>query len=100
MRVGVIGGAGFVGSFLQGQLRRHDHIPIVFDIAAHNGRPDHHRFDVTQCGAGSDLFGADAIINLAAVHRDDVKPLSKYAEVNVEGLGNCVRRRFPMGLTL
>lgn len=29
-----------------------------------------------------------AIINLAAVHRDDVKPLTRYHEVNVEGARN------------
>ncbi len=31
------------------------------------------------------LSGAGAIINLAAEHRDDVRPLSKYHETNVEG---------------
>jgi nucleoside-diphosphate-sugar epimerase len=31
------------------------------------------------------LPGAEAIVNLAAVHRDDVRPLSRYHETNVHG---------------
>ena len=29
-----------------------------------------------------------AIINLAAIHRDDIRPLSRYDEVNVQGAVN------------
>jgi nucleoside-diphosphate-sugar epimerase len=34
------------------------------------------------------ISGADALINLAAEHRDDVRPLSLYDEVNVDGARN------------
>ena len=31
------------------------------------------------------MISSDVFINLAAVHRDDIKPLSLYDDVNVEG---------------
>ena len=34
------------------------------------------------------IGGATSIINLAAVHRDDVRPLSRYDDVNVQGAVN------------
>ena len=36
----------------------------------------------------SGLRGCTTVYNLAAVHRDDVRPLSRYREVNVEGARN------------
>ena len=39
-------------------------------------------------GTLDSLKGSTAIINLAAVHRDDVRPLSRYDDVNVQGAKN------------
>lgn len=42
--------------------------------------------DVRRSESLNDLLrGAEAVINLAAVHRDDVRPVSRYAETNVHG---------------
>lgn len=85
--VAVLGGAGFIGTNLTrllveqgrpvciGDLRESDSFPTVSTIC-----------DV--CDLASSLRavkGCDTIINLAAEHRDDVRPLSRYHEVNVDG---------------
>src|SRR5688572_19890702 len=36
------------------------------------------------------LAGCERIVHLAAVHRDDVRPMSLYADVNVQGTRNVV----------
>ena len=65
MKILGTGGSGFIGSRLVGQLLEHGHEPLIFDH--------------------------DAVFNLAAEHRDDVRPLSLYDEVNVGGARNLVR---------
>ena len=44
--------------------------------------------DVTEPNTLRALEGHKVVINLAAVHRDDVKPISLYDAVNVEGARN------------
>ena len=86
--VGVIGGSGFVGSSVIRVLASGDVTMQCLDL-----RPPHidvpfTEFDVTIAQPKKALEGCAAIINLAAVHRDDVRPLSRYHEVNVEGARN------------
>jgi len=83
----VLGGAGFIGTVLTEQLlnrgfqvrigdrRRSDRFPnlsVQCDVRDHNTLRE-------------PLEGAVAVINLAAEHRDDVRPISRYHEVNVDG---------------
>ena len=87
MRVLVIGGSGFIGTRLIEALLERGHEVTNLD------RVDRERAGVVfiegdvrsvpELTAAS--AGHDAIINLAAEHRDDVQPLSRYTEVNVEG---------------
>ncbi len=83
-KVGVVGGSGFVGSFL---LRSLDdaNVPFVcFDTEAPAEPHRYVKLDIET--PGTDAFvGIDTIINLAAVHRDDVRPLSRYTDINVDG---------------
>jgi nucleoside-diphosphate-sugar epimerase len=85
-----VGSAGFIGGRIFDALRRDaDPVEIVtVDIAAHPGSGNHHRCDVASdafvSGALADLR-FDTILNLAAEHRDDVRPVSRYFEVNVIG---------------
>jgi nucleoside-diphosphate-sugar epimerase len=44
------------------------------------------------------LRGASALVNLAAEHRDDVRPLSRYYETNVEGAEQVCRAARDAGL--
>jgi len=87
MRVLVIGGSGFIGTRLIGVLLERGHDVVNLDRAASTEYPA-----LTTLGdvcALSDVSaasaGVDAIVNLAAEHRDDVQPLSRYTAVNVEG---------------
>lgn len=85
MQILVIGGSGFIGSRLIPVLveRRHrvtsfDRIdsPLVPTTVGEVTSAD----DLTRAAAE-----ADVIVNLAAAHRDDVRPVSLYDEVNVDG---------------
>ncbi len=93
MKILVTGGSGFIGSRLVGQLLEHGHEPLIFDKAPSEMHPDRVVLgDVRDLEALTDaLNGHDAVFNLAAEHRDDVRPLSLYDEVNVGGARNLVR---------
>lgn len=87
MKVLVIGGSGFIGTRLLTALGLAGHEVRNLDLlasASHSG--------VTTIGDVRDLAavtaasaGTDVVVNLAAAHRDDVRPLSVYESVNVGG---------------
>lgn len=90
-KICVIGGNGFVGTNLIKRLNSNSKSYKTYcgDINTEDCKNAIH-IDVTnpesfQSIADKDI---DVIINLAAVHRDDIKPISKYDEVNVEGAKN------------
>jgi nucleoside-diphosphate-sugar epimerase len=92
-RVCILGSAGFIGRRLFDHMRRaHPECQIVTDdLAPHPESSDHHVCDITSRDLLSGPLAAGAIhslINLAAEHRDDVLPLSRYYEVNVGGAEN------------
>lgn len=78
----VIGGMGFVGSnLLLSQQRRYE----VLDLKG----SDNEYVDIRNAlSLKSKFYNADCIILLAAEHRDDVSPVSKYYETNVKGTQN------------
>ncbi len=83
----ILGGAGFIGTRLA-TLLNEEHVPFrIGDLHRSEAFPEHS----TECDARrgetlADLIrSADAIVNLAAVHRDDVRPFSLYQETNVDG---------------
>jgi nucleoside-diphosphate-sugar epimerase len=77
----LIGGAGFVGSRLQSELN---------DITILDKKLSNSYFtDITKAKTlRTKLNGSDAVILLAAEHRDDVYPVSKYYDTNVQGTQN------------
>ena len=87
MTIAVIGGSGFIGTRFVARLRAAGHEVRIVDLQPSNAFPDL----VTTCdvrdpdGLARACEGADAIVNLAAEHRDDVRPISLYDEVNVDG---------------
>lgn len=89
MKVAVIGGAGFIGTRLVAMLRARHDVRIV-DKAPSGAFPELAvRVDIRDAGAIADaLAGHDAVVHLAAEHRDDVTPTSLYYDVNVTGTGN------------
>jgi len=88
MRVGVVGGAGFVGTRLVGRLKTNGTSYAILDIDQSRDPENVVYYDVEAKAGFEEISGFDAIINLAAVHRDDIYPLSRYDDVNVQGAAN------------
>jgi nucleoside-diphosphate-sugar epimerase len=100
MRVLVIGGSGFIGTRLITVLLNRGHTAVNLDRADSTAHGS-----ITTVGDVQDLdavttasSGADAIINLAAEHRDDVQPLSRYEAVNVDGARTIARAATAAGV--
>jgi nucleoside-diphosphate-sugar epimerase len=91
IKINVIGGSGFIGSRLIGRLRNNNNLSIqITDKSPSLAHPDL----VTSADVRSldqlrvCISDSSVIVNLAAEHRDDVRPLSLYDEVNVGGAKN------------
>lgn len=91
MNVNVIGGSGFIGTRLMRRLRNNDAIESkIIDKVPSKAFPDL----VTLSDVRSveqlreSISHGSVIVNLAAEHRDDVRPLSLYDDVNVVGAKN------------
>lgn len=80
--IGIIGGNGFLGSNLVKRLEVNNRSFIVGDIKPYGKSID---LDVENLKSFSRMSKVDCFINLAAVHRDDIRPLSRYDDVNVQG---------------
>ncbi len=83
----ILGGSGFIGTRLA-TLLQEKQLPIrIGDLVQSQAYPqwwetcDVRDLDAVRWRAQ----GAGVIINLAAEHRDDVRPVSRYHETNVEG---------------
>lgn len=89
--INVIGGSGFIGSQLVHRLKCNGELTVkITDKAPSKVHADL----VTLCDVRSieqlraSTSNESLIVNLAAEHRDDVRPLSLYKEVNVGGAKN------------
>ena len=82
----LIGGNGFVGTRLSKRLDRAGKDFTVFDKRLSKEFSNNTVIgDVCSSVDYEAIPKADVLINLAAVHRDDVRPLSRYDDVNVGG---------------
>ena len=85
----IIGGSGFIGTRLCSRLSRSGKIFQIVDKAPSHFFPDKVLLaDVRQPLSLGMHVAPSAIINLAAEHRDDVRPIRLYDEVNVNGARN------------
>jgi len=87
----VIGGSGFIGTRLCNILSKENIHPfVIIDKAESLKHPDKFLFcDVRSFDKLTNLIPNESIIiNLAAEHKDDVRPKSLYQEVNVDGAKN------------
>lgn len=91
MKIALIGGSGFVGTHLIEQFYQLDMNELLNIDKAPSEKYD----AISKIGDVLDkdllveqLRGADIVILLAAEHRDDVTPVSRYYDVNVEGMKN------------
>lgn len=89
--IAIVGGSGFIGTRLCERLSKIDSIKFsILDIQKSAKYPEHWEYadlrDLTTLQ--STLKGFDTVINLAAEHKDNISPVSKYYETNVEGQKN------------
>jgi nucleoside-diphosphate-sugar epimerase len=95
--INIIGGSGFIGTRLVGRLETKSGLNVrIIDKACSRAYPnlttegDVRSLDQLR----RSILERSIIINLAAEHRDDVRPLSLYDEVNVVGAENiCIVAR-------
>ena len=87
--IAIIGGSGFIGSRLSLRLSKAEKSFQIIDKASSGFFPEKVlRADVRKPIPLAFSTHPVALINLAAEHRDDVRPLSLYDEVNVGGARN------------
>jgi nucleoside-diphosphate-sugar epimerase len=91
LNVCVIGGSGFIGTRLVRRLRSKEQLSVqITDKSPSKAHPDLVTLGdvrlIEQLRAS--IPCESVIVNLAAEHRDDVRPLSLYDEVNVGGAKN------------
>ena len=86
----IVGGSGFIGTSLCSYLSDNNKDFIILDKLNSNSFPE--KTTICDIRDRDKLFGIkqdpDLLINLAAEHRDDVKPRRLYDEVNIGGAEN------------
>ena len=88
-KITVIGGAGFVGTNFCQQLANKQ-IPFeIIDIKQSQRFPEKCKIaDVRDVQSLRETITGKVVVNLAAVHRDDVRDRSEYQRTNVDGAAN------------
>ena len=88
----VVGGSGFIGRRLTRDFRIRNGRVRVVDVVAPDAvgcSLDYSPADVRDTASLiSATMGCGTIVNLAAAHRDDIRPRRLYDEINVEGARN------------
>lgn len=84
--ISIVGGYGFVGSRLSEVMSLNEIEHNIFDNKADINSKDY--VDVEHLESLDALKNSSVIINLAAIHRDDIKPVTRYDDVNIGGAIN------------
>ena len=88
-KITVIGGSGFVGTNLCKQLASKQQDFEIIDLKMSNQFPEKCKIgDVRDIDTLRNTVTGDVVVNLAAVHRDDVRDKSEYQRTNVDGAEN------------
>ncbi|MEM7521389.1 MAG: NAD-dependent epimerase/dehydratase family protein [Pseudomonadota bacterium] len=89
--ISVIGGAGFVGTNLCQRLSDNGIAFEIIDLRTSKRFPDHSKIgDVRKLDDLRATVTGTVVVNLAAVHRDDVTDRAEYYDTNVKGAENTV----------
>jgi nucleoside-diphosphate-sugar epimerase len=99
-KIVIVGGSGFIGSRLCQRLTVSQDIDfLVIDKVPSNFFRHKTKIADIRFKINPNLIGtSEVLINLAAEHRDDVRPLSLYDEVNVEGARNVCNMANQLGI--
>ena len=88
-KITVIGGSGFVGTNLCRQLALKQQDFEIIDLKMSNQFPEKCKIaDVRDAETLRNTITGDVVVNLAAVHRDDIRDESEYQRTNVDGAEN------------
>jgi nucleoside-diphosphate-sugar epimerase len=88
-KITVIGGSGFVGTNLCRQLSLKQQDFEIIDLKMSNQFPEKCKIaDVRDAETLRQTITGDVVVNLAAVHRDDVRDKTEYQRTNVNGAEN------------
>ena len=91
-KITVIGGSGFVGTNLCRQLSLKQQDFEIIDLKMSNQFPEKCKIaDVRDAGTLRNTITGDVVVNLAAVHRDDILDCSEYHRTNVDGAANIAK---------
>lgn len=91
-KITIIGGSGFVGTNLCKLLLLKQQDFEILDIKRSKQFPDKCKIaDVRDIASLRETISGNIVINLAAVHRDDVRDTSEYYSTNVEGAENIAK---------
>lgn len=100
-KIAIIGGSGFVGTRLIDLLKQSN-----YDLLNIDKQKSHFFPEITTIADVRDkealihlLKETDMVVLLAAEHRDDVSPISKYYDVNVTGMQNTLAAMEANGIT-
>jgi nucleoside-diphosphate-sugar epimerase len=87
LRVLILGGSGFIGTRLTEFLTVQQRGVRIGDLRRSERFPELWQHCDVRVGSTVDklLSGVDSIVNLAAEHRDDVRPVTRYHDTNVHG---------------
>ena len=89
--VTIIGGSGFIGGYVCGVLHKNG-IPFeILDLKPPKKFSEHFKYcDIREKSTLIDAISGSTVINLAAVHSDDVINCGDYYKTNVEGMHNLI----------
>ena len=89
MNVTIIGGSGFIGTSLAKKLVKENISFKIGDLKSSQLFPKYHEFtDVRSELDLANMVTGDVVLNLSAVHRDDITAPEEYYATNVEGAKN------------
>lgn len=91
-KITVIGGSGFIGSYLCRLLHINNIKFEILDLELSREYPQYTKIaDVRDVQSLANAISGEIVVNLAAVHKDDVKDNFLYQETNVDGAKNIVK---------
>jgi nucleoside-diphosphate-sugar epimerase len=100
--IAIIGGSGFIGKNLCESLDEDQINYKIYDIVESDENQNYEYLDVVLPESLDVINGSKCIINLAAEHKDNVLPTTKYDDVNVTGAKNVCNaaRKFDINMII